>query len=80
MAKSKRKPATSVNSQLHPLHAPVPSHTNQGGPLVPGLKSALGTLDGPISQIARADPPLPLLSTHLAAQVQALLERQMGLR
>jgi hypothetical protein len=59
MAKSKRKPAASVKRQLHPPHAPVPSHTNQGGSLVLGLKSALGTLDGSIPHKATADPLLP---------------------
>jgi len=60
MAKSKRKPAAAVKRSQIPLQAPVPSHTNQGGSLVLGLKSALGTLDGAISHIPRADlPPTP---------------------
>ena len=40
------------------MHAPVPSHTNQGGSLVLGLKSARGTLDGSISHTPSTDPPL----------------------
>ena len=60
MAKSKRKPAAAVKRSQIPLQAPVPSYTNQGGSLVLGLKSALGTLDGAISHIPRADlPPTP---------------------
>jgi hypothetical protein len=59
MAKSKRKPAASVKRQLHPPHAPFSSHTNQGGSLVLGLKSALGTLDGSFPHKATADPLLP---------------------
>jgi len=60
MAKSKRKPAAAVKRSQVPLQAPVPSHTNQGGSLVLGLKSALGTLDGAISHIPRTDlPPSP---------------------
>jgi len=58
MEKSKRKPAASVKRQQDPLHAPVPSHTNQGGSLVLGLKSARGTLDGSISHTPSTDPPL----------------------
>jgi hypothetical protein len=60
MAKSKRKPAAAVKRSQVPLQAPVPSHTNQGGSLVLGLKAALGTLDGAFSHIPRADlPPTP---------------------
>jgi hypothetical protein len=58
MAKSKRKLAASVKCQQDPLHALVPSHTTQGGSLVLGLKSALGTLGGSISHILSANPPL----------------------
>jgi hypothetical protein len=80
MAKSKQKPAAAVKRPQVPLQVPVPSHTNQGGSLVLDLKSALGTLDGAISHIPRADLPPPLLSSHPTVQVQALPERQMGLR
>jgi hypothetical protein len=60
MKKSKRKPAVAIKRPQNPLDAPVPSHTNQGGSLVLGLKSALGTLDGSISHIPSADlPPSP---------------------
>jgi len=60
MAKSKRKPAAAVKRPQVPLQAPVPSHSNQGGSLVLGLKSALGTLDGAISHVPRTDlPPSP---------------------
>ena len=60
MKKSKRKPAVAIKRPQNPLDAPVPSHTNQGGLLVLGLKSALGTLDGSISHIPSADlPPSP---------------------
>ncbi|KAJ6923203.1 hypothetical protein NC652_016756 [Populus alba x Populus x berolinensis] len=63
MAKSKRKPAAAVKRPQVPLHAPVPSHTNQGGSLVLGIKSALGKLDGSISHIPRADlPPFPVVN------------------
>ncbi|KAL3586186.1 hypothetical protein D5086_013053 [Populus alba] len=41
MEKSKRKPAAAVKRPQVPLHAIVPSHTNQGGSLVLGIKSAL---------------------------------------
>jgi len=61
MAKSKRKPAAAVKHPQVPLHAPVPSHTNQGGSLVLGLKSALGTLDSSLAHLPRADlssPPI----------------------
>jgi len=57
MAKSKRKPVATVKRPQVPLPAPVPSHTNQGGSLVLGLKSALGTLDGSLSHLSRADLP-----------------------
>jgi hypothetical protein len=42
------------------LHAPVPSHTNQGGLLDLGLKSALGTLYGSVFHL-----PNPDLSPHV---------------
>ncbi|KAL9384398.1 hypothetical protein Peur_021408 [Populus x canadensis] len=66
MAKSKHELATAVKRPQVPLHAPVPSHTNQGGSLVLGLKSALGTLDGSISHLSRADlspPPIAIPSS-----------------
>ena len=60
MAKSKRKPVAAAKSTQGPLHAPIPSHTNQGGSLVLGLKSALGTLSGAISHMPVTDlPPSP---------------------
>ena len=63
MEKSKRKPTAAVKRPQVPLNAHVPSHTNQGGSLVLGLKSALGTLDGSISHIPRADlPPFPVVN------------------
>jgi len=42
------------------LHAPVPSHINQGGLLDLGLKSALGTLSGSVFHL-----PNPDLSPHV---------------
>ncbi|KAJ6993651.1 hypothetical protein NC653_016705 [Populus alba x Populus x berolinensis] len=63
MEKSKRKPAAAVKRPQVPLHAIVPSHTNQGGSLVLGIKSALGKLDGSIFHIPRADlPPFPVVN------------------
>jgi hypothetical protein len=59
MAKNKWKPAAAVKRTQDPLHAHVPSHTNQGGSLVLGLKSALGTLSGSISHIPNIDLPPP---------------------
>jgi hypothetical protein len=57
MEKNKRKPAIAAKSTQYPLHAPVPSHTNQGGSLVLGLKSAIGTLSGAISHMPAIDLP-----------------------
>jgi hypothetical protein len=51
MAKNKRKPVATVQRPQGPLHVPVPSHTNQGGSLVLGLKLALGTLSGSVSHL-----------------------------
>jgi len=47
------------------LHVPVPSHTNQGGSLVLGLKSALGTLSGSVSHIPHTNlsPPPTVIPT-----------------
>ncbi|KAJ6770277.1 hypothetical protein OIU79_021013 [Salix purpurea] len=42
MAKNKRKPPAAAVKRAQSLHAPVPSHTNQGGSLVPGYISAPG--------------------------------------
>jgi hypothetical protein len=57
------------------LHAPIPSHTTQGGLLVLGLKSALGTLDGSISHILSADPPLsPTVITSSDAGISTARE------
>ncbi|KAL9375260.1 hypothetical protein Peur_032139 [Populus x canadensis] len=62
MEKNKRKPATAAKSTQYPLHAPVPSHTNQGGSLVLGLQLALGTLSSAISHMPAIDlPPSPVV-------------------
>jgi hypothetical protein len=45
-----------MGSRCRYQYAPVPSHTNQGGSLVLGLKSALGTLDSSLAHLPRADP------------------------
>ncbi|KAL9347292.1 hypothetical protein Peur_058658 [Populus x canadensis] len=58
MAKNKQKPAIDVRPQGS-LHVHVPSHTNQGGSLVLGLKSALGTLSGYVSHIPHTNLSLP---------------------
>ncbi|KAJ6732016.1 hypothetical protein OIU79_003194 [Salix purpurea] len=42
MAKNKRKPPAAAVKRAQSLHAPVPSHTNQGGSPVPGCISAPG--------------------------------------
>ncbi|KAJ6422507.1 hypothetical protein OIU84_027467, partial [Salix udensis] len=42
MAKNKRKPPAAAVKRAQSLHAPVPSHTNQGGSPVPGYISAPG--------------------------------------
>ncbi|KAG6736285.1 hypothetical protein POTOM_060971 [Populus tomentosa] len=55
MEKNKRKPAAVTKSTQVSLHALVPPHTNQGGSLVLGLKSALGTLFGAISHMPVTD-------------------------
>jgi hypothetical protein len=64
MAKNKRKLAVVVRPQGL-LHVHVPSHTNQGGLLVLGLKSALNTLSGSISHIPNTDlsPPPTVIPT-----------------
>ncbi|KAL9375259.1 hypothetical protein Peur_032138 [Populus x canadensis] len=51
---------TTVQCTQDVLHAPVPSHTNQGGSLDLRLKSALGTLSGSVFHL-----PNPDLSPHV---------------